>query len=75
MVQSQVYTDSNYGTPHICYYWNPMHINPLLYRLSYLFKISAHLKLCTATTTQNFKWVKIIHICLIWEETFANRHV
>ena len=36
------------------------------------FKIFTHLKLCVATATHNFKWVKIIHICLIWDLTFAN---
>ena len=30
------------------------------------------LKLGLATMTQNFKWVKITHICLIWDQTFAN---
>ena len=28
-------------------------------------------KLCLATATHNFKWVKITHICLIWKQTFA----
>ena len=23
-------------------------------------------------STHNFKWVKITHICLIWDKTFAN---
>ena len=31
-----------------------------------------HLKLFPATPTHNFKWVKITHICLIWEKTSAN---
>ena len=28
-----------------------------------------------ATAIHNFKWVKGTHICLIWEETFANIYV
>ena len=24
---------------------------------------------------QNFKWLKITHICFIWDRTFANRDV
>ena len=37
--------------------------------------IFIHLKLCLATASHNFKWVKITHICLIWDETFANLDV
>ena len=28
-----------------------------------------HLKLCLATATHNFKWLKITQICLIWDQT------
>ena len=28
-----------------------------------------NLKLCLASATHNFKWVKIAHICLIWDQT------
>ena len=31
-----------------------------------------HLKLFLATATDNFKWMKITHICLIWDQSFAN---
>ena len=34
-----------------------------------------HLKLCFATATHNFKWVKISHICLIWDQKFLNLDV
>ena len=27
------------------------------------------------TATHNFKWVKITHICLIWDQSFANLDV
>ena len=30
------------------------------------------MKLCVATATHNFKWVKITHICSFWDKTFAN---
>ena len=30
--------------------------------------ISTHLKSCVAVATHDFKWVKIIDICLIWEK-------
>ena len=33
--------------------------------LAYRIKIFKHLKLCLATATQNFKWVKCNYICLI----------
>ena len=33
------------------------------------------MKLCIATATHNFKWVKIMHICFIWDETSANLDV
>ena len=34
-----------------------------------LSKIFTHLKLCVATATHNFKWVKKINqICLIWDQ-------
>ena len=29
----------------------------------------------TTTATHNFKWVKITHICLIWDKTFADLYV
>ena len=31
-----------------------------------------HLKLCLATATHNFKWMKTTHICVIWDQTFTN---
>ena len=31
--------------------------------------------LCLATATHNIKWAKITHICLIWDQTFANLDV
>ena len=31
-----------------------------------------HLKLCLATAIHNFKWLKIIDIGLICDQTFAN---
>ena len=34
--------------------------------------IFTHLKLCLATATHNFKWVKITHIVFSWDQTFAN---
>ena len=34
--------------------------------------ISSHLKLCLAAAIHNFKWVKIAHVCLIWDQAFAN---
>ena len=34
-----------------------------------------HLKLCLATATHKLKWVKITHICLIWDLSFANPDV
>ena len=37
--------------------------------------IFTHFKLCLATATHNFKWVKITHICLIGDRTFANLDV
>ena len=37
--------------------------------------ISTHLKLCLATATHNFKWVKITYICLICNDAFANHDV
>ena len=37
--------------------------------------ISTHLKLCLVTAVHNFKWVKKTHICLIWEQLFANHDV
>ena len=46
-----------------------------IYPLRYLILISTHLKLCLAIATHNFKWLKITHNCLIWDETFANLDV
>ena len=31
--------------------------------------IFTHLKLCLATAIHDSKWVKIAHICLIWDQT------
>ena len=31
-----------------------------------------HLKLCPASATHNFKWVKITHSCLVSDQTHAN---
>ena len=28
--------------------------------------------LCLATATHNIEWVTITHICLIWDQLFAN---
>ena len=41
-------------------------------KVSYL--IFTHLKLCLATATHNFKWVKISHR-LMWDQTFAVKHI
>ena len=41
----------------------------------YPIQISAHLKLCLFTATRNLKWVKITHIWLILNQTFANLDV
>ena len=41
------------------------------YRMQFIW-IFTHLKFCLATATHNFKCVKIMHICLIWDQTFAN---
>ena len=30
------------------------------------------MNLCLATSTHNFKWVKITQICLIWDQIFAS---
>ena len=38
---------------------------------SYFSPIFIHLKLCLATATHNFKWVKITHICLVREDCFT----
>ena len=37
-----------------------------------IWKFFTHLKLCIATATHNFKWVRITHICLIWDRAFAS---
>ena len=36
--------------------------------------IFTHLKLGLATATHNFKWVKITHICLIWNNHIMFKH-
>ena len=41
----------------------------------YLIAIFPHLKVCLATATHTFKWVKITEICLILDQTFENLHV
>ena len=42
-------------------------------RNSYLLTwIVNHLRLCLATAIHNLKWVKITHICLIWDKTLTN---
>ena len=38
----------------------------------YPIKLFSHLKLCLATATHNFEWVKIIHIRLICDKTFPD---
>ena len=40
--------------------------------LCYLILIFTYLKLCPATVTHNFNWVKITHICLILDKKLAN---
>ena len=40
--------------------------------LNYIIWFFTHLKLCLATATHNIRWVKITHIVLIWDQTFAN---
>ena len=51
-------------------------LSPLpLKELNYTIQIFTHLKLCLATATHNFKWMKITDICLIWDQTFANLDV
>ena len=62
------------------FYW--IHLNNkilddglIIYPLSYLILIFTYLKLCLTTATHNFKWVKITHMCLIWDQTFANLDV
>ena len=42
---------------------------------SYPIQIFTHLKLCVATVTSNFKWVKINDIYLIWNKKLANFEV
>ena len=43
--------------------------------MHYKIKMFTHSKSCLATTTHNFKWVKITDICLIWDRTFASLDV
>ena len=62
--QSGLHVDFYYV--HMAYtFWNRKF--PL-----YQIWISTHLKLCLATATHNFKWVKITNIWFIWDQTFAN---
>ena len=42
-----------------------------LYLLSYLILIFTHLKLLFADATNNFKWVKMTHICVILDQKFT----
>ena len=46
-----------------------------LYPATLIYLIFNHLKLCLATATHNFKWMKITDICLIWVQIFANLDV
>ena len=39
-----------------------------LFSLGYLIQIFTH-------AIHNFKWVKITHMCLLWEQTIANHGV
>ena len=39
--------------------------------LSYFFLIFTHLKLCPATATHNFKWLKITGLFLIWAQIYS----
>ena len=48
--------------------FNHFPLNDLIY-------IVTHLKLCSATASHNFQWVKITHICLIWNQIFVKRYV
>ena len=43
--------------------------------LSYFILLTTHLELSLATATHNFKWVKITHICFMWDQTFVNLDV
>ena len=40
--------------------------------LNWIILISTHLMLCVATAILNFKWLKITHIRIIWDQKFAN---
>ena len=40
--------------------------------LNKLIEIFNHLMLCLATASHNIKWLKITHICLIWDQTFTD---
>ena len=44
--------------------------DPALKGLKQYIKKITHLKLYLATASHNLKWVKITHICLIWDPTF-----
>ena len=37
-----------------------------------LIKIFNHLKFCLATAIHNLKWLKMTHICFIWDQTLTN---
>ena len=43
--------------------------------LNYRIDNFTHLKLCFATATHNFKWVKMTDICLMWDQQFADFYV
>ena len=47
----------------------------LLILLSYFILFVNNLRLCLATAIRNLKWLKITHICLIWDQTCAYRDV
>ena len=70
---------------HICLFWDQPFANLDVEALisfpitaiyaTFKKSIFTHLKLCVATATHNFKWAKITHICLFWDQQFANLDV
>ena len=53
--------------------WLPFYSQHLiLILLSKFISVFTHLKLFPATATHNFIWVKVTHICLIWDQPFWN---
>ena len=47
----------------------------MVYNISALKRLNddiPNLKLCLATATHNFKWLKITDNCSIWDQTFTN---